>query len=81
MEVLEARNDNRVEEFILPSTDNLKTINLPSGLIKITINNKPNIENISLQSMDNVMEITITGSNNYGAATFGIDTIYDFINS
>ena len=81
LEVLEARNDNRVEEFILPSTDNLKTINLPSGLTKITINNKPNIENISLQSMDNVMEITITGSNNYGAATFGIDTIYDFINS
>ena len=81
LEVLEARNDNRVEEFILPSTDNLKTINLPSGLTKITINNKPNIENISLQSMDNVIEITITGSNNYGAATFGIDTIYDFINS
>ena len=81
LEVLEARNDNRVEEFILPSTDNLKTLNLPSGLTKITINNKPNIEDISLQSMDNVMEITIIGSNNYGAATFGIDTIYDFINS
>lgn len=81
LEVLEARNDGRVEEFILPSTDNLKVLNLPAGLTKVTINNKPNIKEINLQSMDNVMEVTITGSNNYSAATFGIDVIYDFINS
>ena len=81
LEILEARNDGRVEEFILPSTDNLKVLNLPAGLTKVTINNKPNIKEINLQSMDNVMEVTITGSNNYGAATFGIDVIYDFINS
>ena len=81
LEVLEARNDNRVEEFILPSTDNLKILNLPGGLTKVTINNKPNIQEINLQSMDNVTEVTIIGSNNYGAATFGIDVIYDFINS
>ena len=81
LEVLEARNDNRVEEFILPSTDNLKTLNLPGGLTKVTINNKPNIQEINLQNMDNVTEVTIIGSNNYGAVTFGIDVIYDFINS
>lgn len=81
LEVLEARNDNRIEEFILPSTDNLKILNLPGGLTKLTFNNKSNIEDINLQSMDNITEITIIGSNNYSAVTFGIDVIYDFINS
>lgn len=31
--------------------------------------------------MDEVREISISGSNNYGAATFGIDEIYNLINS
>ena len=81
LEVLEARNDNRVEEMIFPSTDNLRVLNLPASLTKLDLNNKPNIEEINIQGTDNVREITIVGSNNYGAASFGIDTIYDFINS
>ena len=81
LEVLEARNDNRVEEFIFPSTDNLKTVNLPASLTKITLTNKPNIKEINVQSMDEVREISINGSNNYGAVTFGIDKIYNLINS
>lgn len=81
LEELEARNDNRVEEMIFPSTDNLRVLNLPASLTKLDLNNKPNIEEINIQGTDNVREITIIGSNNYGAASFGIDTIYDFINS
>lgn len=81
METLEARNDNKVEKFILPSTDNLKILNLPGGLTKIDINNKNNIEEINIQSLNNLVEISITNSNNYSAATFGIDAIYNFINS
>ena len=81
LEVLEARNDNKVEEFIFPSTDNLKIINLPTSLTKITLTNKPNIKEINAQSMTEVREISINGSNNYGAATFGIDEIYNLINS
>lgn len=81
LETLEARNDNRVEEFIFPSTDNLKTVNLPASLTKITLANKPNIEEINVQGMDEVREISITGSNNYAAVTFGIDEIYNLINS
>lgn len=81
LETLEARNDNRVEEFIFPSTDNLKTVNLPASLTKITLANKPNIEEIKVQDMNEVREISITGSNNYAAVTFGIDEIYNLINS
>lgn len=81
IETLEARNDVRIEEFIFPSTDNLKVLNLPANLTKLDIINKPNIEEINLQGMDELREITITGSNNYGAVEFGIDTIYNFINS
>ena len=81
VEEVEARNDNRVDEFILPSTDNLKILNLPANLTKINLINKPNIKEINLQSMNNVREVIITNSNNYGAATFGIDTIYNLINS
>jgi hypothetical protein len=81
LETLEARNDNRVEEFILPSTDNLKVLNLPANLTRLAITNKPNLEEVNLQGMDSIREITIEGSNNYGAADFGIDVIYDFINS
>ena len=81
LETLEARNDNKVEDVILPSTDNLKVVNLPASLTKITLTNKPNIETINVQGMDEVREISISGSNNYGAATFGIDEIYNLINS
>ena len=81
LEVLEARNDNRVEEFIFPSTDNLKTVNLPANLTKITLTNKLNIKEINVQSMNEIREVSISGSNNYGAATFGIDEIYNLINS
>lgn len=81
LETLEARNDNRVEEFIFPSTDNLKVVNLPASLTKITLTNKPNIKEINAQSLNEVREISISGSNNYGAATFGIDEIYNLINS
>lgn len=81
LEELEARNDGRVEEFIFPSTDNMRVLNLPNGLTKINIKNKPYIEEINLQGMDKVREISIDGSNAYGAAEFGIDVIYDFINS
>lgn len=80
LEILEARNDNRVEEFILPSTDNLKILNLPAKLTKLNIINKPNIEEINLQGMEEIREVNITGSNNYSAVTFGIDKLYDFIN-
>lgn len=80
LETLEARNDNRVEEFILPSTDNLKILNLPANLTKLNIINKPNIKEINLQGMEEIREVNITGSNNYGAVTFGIDELYDFIN-
>lgn len=79
LEILEARNDNRVEEFILPSTDNLKILNLPANLTKLNIINKPNIKEINLQGMEEIREVNITGSNNYGAVTFGIDELYDFI--
>lgn len=81
LEVLEARNDNHVEEFIFPSTDNLKVVNLPKKLNKITLVNKPNIKEINVQDMEEVREVTITDSNNYGAITFGIDKIYNLINS
>ena len=30
--------------------------------------------------MEEIREVNITGSNNYGAVTFGIDKLYDFIN-
>ncbi len=81
LETLEARNDNKVEEFVFPSTDNLKTVNLPASLTKITLANKPNIEEINAQGMDEVREISISDSNNYVAAIFGIDKIYNLINS
>ena len=81
LETLEARNDNKVEEVILPSTDNLKVVNLPASLTKITLTNKPNIEEINVQGVDEVREISITDSNNYAAAIFGIDKIYNLINS
>lgn len=81
LEVLEARNDRSVEEFILPSTDNMRILNLPENLTKLDITNKPNLEEVNLQGMENVRELNISGSNIYGAAEFGIDVIYDFINS
>ena len=81
LETLEARNDNRIEELILPSTDNLKVLNLPKSLTKLKLNNKPNLEEINLQGVDELREITISESNNYTAGTFGIDEIYNLINS
>lgn len=80
METLEARNCTSTEEFILPSTDNLKIINLPNNLTKIILTNKQNIEEINLQGVNNVREVSITDSNNYAAATFGIDEIYNALN-
>ena len=81
LEELEARNDVRAEEFILPSTDNLLVLNLPANLNKLEINNKPYLKEVNLQGMDNLRDLIINGSNKYGAADFGIDVIYDFINS
>ena len=81
LEILEARNDNKIEEFILPSTDNIKTLNLPANLTKLNINNKPYIEEINIQGMDKIREIIINNSNKYCAANFGIDVVYNLINN
>ena len=81
LEILEARNDNKIEEFILPSTDNIKTLNLPANLTKLNINNKPYIEEINIQGMDKIREIIINNSNKYCAANFGIDIVYNLINN
>ena len=75
------RLERAAEEFILPSTDNLLILNLPANLNKLEINNKPYLKEVNLQGMDNLRDLTINGSNKYGAADFGIDVIYDFINS
>lgn len=81
LQELEARNDNKVEEFILPSTDDLKVLNFPANLTKLTITNKSKLEEINLQGMDNIHTINISNSNQYSAVEFGIDLIYDLMNN
>lgn len=79
METLEARNDNKIERFILPSTDNLKVLNLPSNLTKLEITNKQNLNEINIQGINRMTEIDIIQSNNYCAVTFGIDEVYNLL--
>lgn len=65
LEEFEGIRMDSVRSITLPVGNSMKTIHYPAYLHSVTINNKPNLSEVSFEGTENITEITITDSSNY----------------